>query len=884
MRWVSAVRARLRLLFHRSRLDTEMDAELHFHLDQQVAENEATGLSPREARRRALMVFGGVDSVKESCRDQRGLRFLEETVRDVRHGVRLFARSPALHGVAALTLALGIGANTAIFSVVHSVLLAELPFEEPERLVTLWENNPNGIRQNLVSPPNFNDWRATSTTFESLAAIVETDFVLTGRETPERIRGASVSPGFFDTLGLKAMRGRTFMATDVQPDTDPTVVVSEAYWRRRGEDPGLVGTVVTLQDRPRVIVGVVSQAAALSYVSRVTDTPVGAIDMWEPVTWSETSYGRSAHFLRVVGRLHPQTSLTEATAEMDTIGTRLAETYPDSNEEWGVTLEPLHSALVGNSTTVLLLLFGATGVILLIACANVAHLLLSRGAARRTEMSVRRALGAPRVRLIRQVVTEHVVLAVVGGSLGVLASKVGIDTLVALGPTSLPRLTDATITLPVLGLAGSLSLLTVFAASLVPALRWSSAEGHDGSGRTGRLSGGGGRTMRMLVTAEVAASVVLLVAAGLLVRSFVELTSVDPGFQSTRVLTAQLTLPRSRYEERQQHAAFFQELIARVRTLPAVERVGAIGDPPLTGGEGFWRFGFTIEGQTSRRDGQRGYVRWISPGYFSAMGIPLLQGRSLTEQDLGTERPQVVVVSQALVRQFFPGVNPIGQRVQTGFDDRTWREIVGVVGDVRQTALAQDAAPHLYYPYLQTPMPTMTLVVRSATDPATLTTAIRQVVRDIDPDQPIHNVRTTEELVAASVAAPRFATVLFGLFGALALLLTTVGIYGVVSYQVTQQTHDIAVRSALGASRRRILWQLLERGLQPVLGGTVLGIVAAFAAARLFSALLFGVTATDATTFIMAAVVLAGVGFLAICLGAGRVTRLDPMDALRTEQ
>ena len=341
MRWVSAVRARLRLLFHRSRLDTEMDAELHFHLDQQVAENEATGLSPREARRRALMVFGGVDSVKESCRDQRGLRFLEETVRDVRHGVRLFARSPALHGVAALTLALGIGANTAIFSVVHSVLLAELPFEEPERLVTLWENNPNGIRQNLVSPPNFNDWRATSTTFESLAAIVETDFVLTGRETPERIRGASVSPGFFDTLGLTAVRGRTFMATDVQPDADPTVVVSEAYWRRRGEDPGLVGTVVTLQDRPRVIVGVVSQAAALSYVSRVTDTPVGAIDMWEPVTWSETSYGRSAHFLRVVGRLHPQTSLTEATAEMDTIGTRLAETYPDSNEEWGVTLEPL---------------------------------------------------------------------------------------------------------------------------------------------------------------------------------------------------------------------------------------------------------------------------------------------------------------------------------------------------------------------------------------------------------------------------------------------------------------------------------------------------------------------------------------------------------------
>ena len=316
----------------------------------------------------------------------------------------------------------------------------------------------------------------------------------------------------------------------------------------------------------------------------------------------------------------------------------------------------------------------------------------------------------------------------------------------------------------------------------------------------------------MLVAAEVAASVVLLVAPGLLVRSFAELTSVDPGFQSSRVLTAQVTRSQSRYPEPQQRATFFRALIARVGALPAVEQVGAIGDPPLTGDEGFWRFGFTIEDQPSPLDGQRGYVRWISPGYFATMGIPLLQGRWFTEEDLGADRPQVVVVSQALVRQFFSGVDPIGQRVQTGFDGRTWREIVGVVGDVRQTALDQDAAPHLYYPYLQTPMPTMTLVVRSATDPTTLTATIRQAVHDADPNQPIHNVRTTEKLVAAFVAAPRFATVLFGLFEVLALLLTIVGIYGVVSYQVTQQTHDIAVRSALGASRRQILWELLQQG------------------------------------------------------------------------
>ena len=883
MGWLNAWRLCLRAFFRRAQLDDEMDRELRFHLDQQIAEHEAAGLSPDEAHRRARVAFGGLDSVKEFCRDQRGLRFIEETVRDMRYGVRMFARAPALHALAALTLALGIGANTAIFSVVHSVLLKDLPFAEPEQLVSLWENNPNGIRRNLVSPPNFSDWRAASTSFESLAAIVETDFVLTGTEGPERIRGASVSPHFFDTLGMTAVLGRTFLETDGQPDADPAVVVSDAYWRRRGADPGLVGTEVTLQDQRRTIVGVVSHAAALSYVARATDSPVGGIDIWEPVAWRDTSYGRSAHFLRVVGRLKPQGNLTEAAAEMETIGVRLADAYPDSNDEWGVTLEPLHNALVGDATTVLLLLFGAAGAILLIACANVTHLLLSRGAARSNEMAVRIALGAPRARLVRQVVTESVVLAAVGGGLGIVVAWVGLDALVALSPTSLPRLDDVAISVPVCAVAVSLSLGAVFAASLMPALRWSQAGLNSALGRAGQRYGTGrDRTRKMLVAAEVATSVVLLVAAGLLVRSFVALTSVDPGFQPTRVLTAQVALPQSRYGESQQRA-FFQELISRVRTLPAIERVGAIGDPPLTGGEGFWRFGFTIEGQPSPPDGQRGYVRWISPGYFAAMGIPLLHGRPFTEQDLGTDGPQVIVVSQALVRRFFPGVDPIGQRVQTGFDGRTWREIVGVVGDVRQTALDQDAAPHLYYPYLQTPMPTMTLVVRSATEPASLTAAIRQAVRDVDPDQPIHNVRTAEDLVAASVAGPRFATVLFGLFGVLALLLTVVGIYGVVSYQVTQQTRDIAVRSALGASRRRILWELLQQGLQPVLGGAALGIVVAFVIARLFAALLFGVTATDAATFVTATVAVAGIGFLAIWLAAGRVTRLDPMDALRTD-
>ena len=718
-----------------------------------------------------------------------------------------------------------------------------------------------------------------------MAAIVETDFVLTGTDTPERIRGASVSPDFFDTLGLTAMRGRTFLSPDARANADPTVVVSEAYWRRRGADPGLVGTEVTLQDRRRIIVGVVPHAAALSYVSRATDSPVGRIDIWELVAWADTSHGRSAHCLRVIGCLHPQATLTEAMAEMETISDRLAEAYPDSNSEWGVTLEALHSAIVGDATTVLLLSFGATGVILLIACANVTDLLLSRGAARRSEMVVRTALGAPRVRLVRQVLMEHLVLAVVGGGLGICAATVGVDTLVSVNPTARPRLTDVTITLPVLTVATCLSLLAVFAASLSPALRWSQAGAQPALGRANhRYSTGWDRTRQILVAADVAASVVLLVAAGLLVRSFAELTSVDPGFHSSRVLTAQVTLPQSRYGEPQQRAAFFQALIARVRTLPGVEQVGAIGDPPLTGGEGFWRFGFTIEKQPSPLDGQRGYVRWISPGYFATMGIPLLQGRWFTEKDLGADRPHVVVVSQALVRQFLSGVDPIGQRVQTGFDGRTWRDIVGVVGDVRQTALDQDAAPHLYYPYLQTPMPTMTLVVRSATDPTSLSAAIRQAVHDVDPDQPIHHIRTTEDLMAASVAAPRFATVLFGLFGALALLRTVVGIYSVVSYQVTQQIHDIAVRSALGASRRQMLWELLRQGLQPVLGGTALGIVVAFAVTRLFSALLFGVTAADTQTFATAAVGLMGVGVLAIWLAAGRVTRVDPMEALRTEQ
>ena len=370
-----------------------------------------------------------------------------------------------------------------------------------------------------------------------MAAIVETDFVLSGTEVPERIRGASVSPDFFDTLGMTAVRGRTCLARDAQPDADPAVVVSDAYWRRRGAHPGFVGTEITLQDRRRFIVGVVSHAAALSYVSRATDSPVAGIDIWEPVAWPDTSHGRSAHFLRVVGRLQPQATLAEASAEMETISDRLAEAYPDSNNEWGVTLEALHSAIVGDATTVLLLSFGAAGVILLIACANVAHLLLSRGTARRSEMVVRTALGAPRVRLVRQVLTEHLGLAVVGGGLGIFAATFGVDALVSVNPTALPRLTDVTISLPVLVLATSLSLVAVFAASLIPALRWSQTGAQAAPGQAGhRYSTGRDRTRQMLVAAEVAASVVLLVAAGPLVRSFAELMSVDPGFQSSRVL------------------------------------------------------------------------------------------------------------------------------------------------------------------------------------------------------------------------------------------------------------------------------------------------------------------------------------------------------------
>ena len=881
MLWYRGLRVRLRSLFGRGRVEDGMAAELRFHLDQQIAENEATGLSPREARRHARLVFGNVDAIKESCRDQSRLRLIEEAVRDVRHGVRLFVRAPALHSVAALTLALGIGANTAIFSVVHTVLLKELPFSEPRQLVALWENNPNGIRRNLVSPPTFSDWRAAGTSFESLAAIVETNFVLTGTDIPERVLGASVSPHFFDTLGVTAVRGRTFLASDARPDATPAIVVSEAYWRRRGANPDVIGTEVTVQDRRRLIVGVVSRAAALSYVPRAAESAVGDIDIWEPVAWNDTSMSRHAHFLRVVGRLHPQTPLTEAAAEMETIGGRLAAAYPDSNDEWSVTVESLHSALVGDTTTVLLLSFGAAGVVFLIACANVAHLLLSRGAARRREMAVRTALGAPRIRLVRQVLTEHLVLGVVGGGLGIFAAAVGVDMLVSLNPTALPRLPEVTITVPVLALSMSLALSAVFATSLAPALRWSKATA---PGRVSHRYTGRDRTRQILVMGEVAASVVLLVAAGLLVRSFVQLTSVDPGFDSGRVLTAQVTLPQARYQDPQAQATFFQALIAHVRALPTIERVGAIGAPPLTGGEGFWRFGFTIEGQPAPLEGQRGYVRWISPDYFAAMGIPLLQGRWFTEQDLGSDRPQVVVVSQGLVRQFFSGVDPIGQRVNTGFDDRTWREIVGVVGDVRQTALAQDAAPHLYYPYLQTPMSTMTLVMRSAIDPASLTAAIRQAVREVDPDQPLHNVHTTEELIAASVAAPRFTTILFGLFGVLALLLTVVGVYGVVSFQVAQQRHDIAVRSALGASHRQILRELLQQGLRPVLAGAILGVAVAVAVARLFSALLFGVTTTDTLTFVTAAVVLTAVAFVAIWLAAGRVTRVNPLDALKTER
>ncbi len=803
-------------------------------------------------------------------------------IRDIQYGIRMLVKSPGFTVVAVIALALGIGANSAIFSVVNAVLLRPLPFENPERLVTvLGKDEGDGSTGDTLSFPNIVDLRDQNQVFEHVAAYSGSSAFLMNGDEPERVRGAIVTADLFPLLGVKPALGRTFTREEDKPGGPRVIVLSQQLWQRRfNSDPKIVGQQIKLQSGMYTVLGVMPAGFEFPFQTLKTE-------FWMPVSSSvqqSALEARGGVWLHVVARLKPGATLTQAQAESNTIARRLSAQYPETNTEAGFALKSLHENLVGNVRPALLVLLGAVGFVLLIACANVANLLLARAASRQKEIAIRTALGASRLRVIRQLLTESLLLSLLGGLFGLLFAFWGVDLLVAASPADLPRLGEIGLDARVLMFTLGMTLLTGIIFGLAPALQASHADVGESLKEGGRTGSEGARRNRVrsaLVVVEVALSLVLLVGAGLLIQSFWRLLHVNPGFQADNVLTADV-LMRAKAEQR---AALFQDTLQRVAQLPGVEAVGAVHPLPLGGT--FEAYTFRIEGRPPAPPGQEPAAdfRIVSPDYFRAMGIQLRRGRAFTERD-NMDAPQTMIVNETFARRFFPDGDAIGQRVTASdSDDETPpREIIGVVSDVRHAGLDAEAGPEYYISYLQTETPPrLTVVARTAGDPVSLAQPLRGAIRQVDPNAPIFNVRTMNQLLAESVARRRFNMMLLGAFSVVALVLASIGIYGVMSYSVTQRTHEIGIRIALGAQARDVLRMVVGQGMILALIGTGLGVAAALLLTRLMSSLLFGVSATDPLTYAAISLLLILMAFLACYLPARRATRVDPMTALRYE-
>lgn len=802
---------------------------------------------------------------------------MDTLIRDIRYGFRSLLKRPGFTVIALIALALGIGANTAIFSLVNAVLLRPLPFAEPDRLVWIWGNVRNGSSRASVSPPDFLDYRQQNTTFEEFAASFSMPLPLnlTGSGEPERLTGAAVTGNYFQALGVQPLLGRAFTLENEKPGSDQVAVLSYGLWQKRfGGDRSIVNRTIVLDGRTCLVTGVMPQDF---------NFPQSA-ELWVPINF-EIAQGmkqRGAHFMRPIGKLKQGVTLAQAQADIDAIARRLEEQYPDTNQGWNLRLESLRERLVGSTRPTLFILFGAVGFVLLIACANVANLLLVRAAGRQKEIALRTALGAGRFRIVRQMITESVLLALAGGTLGTLLAVWGVELLVKLSEGNIPPTAQVRIDVAVLAFTLLISVFTGVLFGLAPAFRTMNLNLSESLKEGGRSGGDGGHRNRIrsvLVALESAVSVVLLIGAGLLVRSLIQLQHVSPGFDPQNVLTMRVDLPRGKYSTPEKNGSFFTEIERRIGSLAGVEDVGLVSELPLSGQRNDVLF--IVEGRPPVSSDQAfgADYRRVNQHYFNAMRIPLLRGRNFTEQEV-RESAKVVIISDLLARQVFPNEEPIGKRLIVVIDKQPF-EIIGIGGDIRDRALEINPFPAMYLPSYQNGG--MNVVVRTQGDPASLTGAIRKEVHAIDPDQPIAAVRTMNEWMDRSVAGPRYRTALLALFAFVALVLASTGIYGVMSYSVSQRTHEIGVRMALGARRSDVMRLVVRQGMTLVVIGVGLGIVGAIALTRLMSTLLFGVTAKDPFTFVVVGALLMLVAFVACYLPARRATKVDPLVALRYE-
>jgi predicted permease len=807
---------------------------------------------------------------------------MESLFKDIRYGLRSLLKHPTFTAISIVTLALGIGANSAIFSVVNAVVLRPLPYQDSERLAMLWTTKDANLEQPF-SFADYDDLKSQAKSFSAIGAASPLwSFTLTGNGEPEPIQGMYFSASMFELLKVAPEKGRAFTADEDRTGGPPVVIISRALWERRfGGDPNVIGQPVSISGTSATIVGIMP--AQFQFLDP-------AAELWMPLWQNQfASSARQVRLLSVAGRLNDGVQPTEANAELTNIAQRLESAYPDSNRGVSLRVVPLHAQVTGKVRPALLLLFGAVGLVLLIACANIINLMLVRSAARRREIAVRAALGAGRMRLLRQLLTESITLSLIGGAAGVLLGSWGVNALLALNPIPIPSYNKISVDMTVLAFTLIASVVTGVVFGLAPAwqsLRVDLNSALKEGGRGSVAESGQRRLSSLLVITEMAMAMVLLIGAGLLLRSFAHLLDVKPGFTTENLLTMQIGLPNVAYQQPEKRAAFFQQLEASLRGAPEVASVGLVTRLPLMSTMNNITSYLAIEGREVPA-GERPEIdfRRASTGYFQTMGIPLLAGRVVTEQDV-TNGSRFVLINEAMANRFWPGEDPVGKRISTMVSSGQqipWQTIVGVVGNVRHLGLDVEPRPEIYYHTNTSPPFGPVVVIRTTSDPARLISIARAKVRELDRDVPISNVNTMEQLVAQSVAQRRFGMFLLGTFALLALLLAAIGIYGVVSYSVTQRTQEIGVRMALGASATDVLKMVLRNGMSLALIGVGLGLAGAFGLTRLMSRLLFEVTPTDVTTFALVSVGLISVALLACYLPARRAMKVDPLEALRYE-